>query len=155
VLPPIAVDQRHRQRREKELSERSGRGAGAEGKRPPLRRHQLAERADHDSERGAGQPEADHDAGTEMEHRRRAGIGHRSQAERVENRARAENRRGAETIRHCAREGLGRAPQQHLDREREREQVAAPAVRARHRGEEKAHPRARAEAQYSDQAAAR
>jgi hypothetical protein len=39
-----------------------------------------------------------------------SGIGHRSQAERVENRARAENRRGAETIRHCAREGLGRAP---------------------------------------------
>jgi hypothetical protein len=91
VPPAIAADQRYREWREQELSERSGRRAGAEGERPPLRRHQLAERADHDGERAAGQPEADDLAGTEVEHRRRSGIGHRGEAQRVEDRAHAEH----------------------------------------------------------------
>jgi hypothetical protein len=148
------VDQRHRQRREQELSERSGRRSRAEGERAPLRRHQPAERADHHGEGGAGQAETDHHAGAEMEHRRRLGIGHGRQAERIEHRARAEHRHRAEAIRHRTGHGLGGAPQQHLDRECQREQVAAPAVGARHRREEEAEPRARPEAQHRDQAAA-
>ena len=60
--------------------------------------------------------------GTEVEHRRRSGMGHRGEAQRVEDRAHAEHWRGTETIRYRAREGLGHAPQQHLDRERERKE---------------------------------
>ena len=62
-LPAEQADQRDRERRKQKLSERAGRGAEAEGGRAPLRRHQLAERANHDGESTARQAEADQDAG--------------------------------------------------------------------------------------------
>ena len=47
---PNAADQRHRERREQELPERTRSGAGAEGQRAPLRWHQLAEGGEHEGE---------------------------------------------------------------------------------------------------------
>jgi hypothetical protein len=89
-----------------------------------------------------------------MEHSRRGGVGHGRQAERVEDRAQAENRRGPITIRHRPGQRLRRAPQQHLDRERECEYVAAPAMCARHRSEKETQPRTRPETDQRDQATA-
>ena len=53
-----------------------------------------------------------------------------------------------------ARERLADTPEQILKCEGEREDVAAPAVRARHRGEEQAERRARPKADQRDQASA-
>ena len=106
-------------------------------------RHQLAEGADHHRERRARKPEADEQAGGEMEHRGRGRIRHRGEAERVEHGADAQHRHRAEAVGDARRRRLRRRPTQHLDRERQREHVAAPAVRARHRGEEEPEARAR------------
>ena len=137
LLPADAVNERHRERREQELPERAGRRPRAEGDRAPVRRHQLAEGADHDGEGGAGEPESDHRTGREMKHARRGRVGHGRQTERIEDRPQAEDRRGSIMVCHRPGHGLGRAPQQHLDGEREREHVAAPPMCTRHRGEKK------------------
>ena len=136
------------------MPERAGGRPGAECERAPLRRHQLAECADHDRKGGAGEPEADHRAGREMEHSRRIRVGHGRQAERVEHRSDAENWRRSIAVRQRAGHRLGRAPEQHLDRERERKHVAPPTVRARHRGEKEAQARTCAETDERDQATA-
>ena len=67
VLPADIVDQADGERREQELAERAGRGAGAEADGAPLRRQQLGERADHQRERAAGEAEADQHAGRHVE----------------------------------------------------------------------------------------
>ena len=55
-------------------------------------------------------------------------IGHQREAERVEQRPDAQHARGAEAVGDRTRKRLANAPQQVLQREREREHVAAPAV---------------------------
>ena len=65
-LPAEIVDHRHAERREQELPERSGRGAGAECYAALLGRQQLAEGRQHQIERAARQTEADQDAGAEI-----------------------------------------------------------------------------------------
>ena len=139
-LPAETIDEIDREGREQKLPERTGSRSGPERDRPPLRRHQLAEGADHDGEGRARESEADDQAGGQMEHRRRIGVGHRRQAEGIEDGAHAQHRHGAVPIGHRARKRLGRPPQQHLNREREREHVAPPAEGARHRREEKCQP---------------
>src|SRR6266849_62088 len=66
----------------------------------------------------------------------------------------ADHPHGAEAVGDGAGEGLADAPQQVLDREREGEYVAAPAVRLRPGLEEEAERRSRPEGQDRDQAAA-
>jgi hypothetical protein len=152
--PVEGVDERAREWREQELAERAGRRAGAECERPPVVGHELAERPDHQVERTARQAETDENAGRELEHRRRRGIGHEHEAERIEQRPGPQDANRAEAVRHSAGEWLADAPQQILDGDREREHVAAPIARDRQRREELAESRARAEAQQGDDAAA-
>src|SRR5215470_16905314 len=89
-----------------------------------------------------------------MEHSGRGRVCHGAEADRVEDRAGAEHGRGAITIRQRAGHRLGRAPEQHLDGEREREYVTSPAVCAGHRGQKEAQPGTRAETDERDQATA-
>ena len=148
------IHQRDRQRREQELAERAGRGAGAERKRPPSLRHQLAEGADHHGERATGKAETDQHAGRQVQFQRRAGVGHPDDAGDVEQQPADQHPDRAEAVGERARERLAGAPQQHLDRQRQREHVAAPAVGGAHRPEEEAERRARPEGDEADQAAA-
>ena len=80
-------------------------------------RHQLAERADHDGERAAGEAEADQHAGRDVQRRGRGRIGHQGEAKRVQDRADADNPHGAEAVGDAAGERLDGAPEQVLDRD--------------------------------------
>ncbi len=110
LLPAETVDQRDRERREQELPERTGSRAGAERERAPVRRHQLAEGADHDGEGRAGKAEADHHAGGEMEHAGRARVGHAGETERIEDRADAQHPDRTVAIRDRRRRTAGPRP---------------------------------------------
>ena len=153
-LPAEIVDHRDAERREQELPERAGRGAGAERKAALLRRQQLAERRQHQVERTAGQTKADQNAGAEIERQRRRRIAHQQQAAGIEQRADDHHAHDAEAVGDGARDRLAEAPQQVLQRQREAEHVAAPGEIAAHRLDEKAEARARPEAQQRDQASA-
>ena len=153
-LPAEIVDHRDAERREQELPERAGRGAGAERKAALLGRQQLAERRQHQVERTARQPEADQDAGAEIERQRRRRITHQKQTAGIEQRADDHHAQDAEAIGDGARDRLAQAPQQVLQRQREAEHVASPGEVAAHRLDEKAEARARPEAQQRDQASA-
>jgi hypothetical protein len=154
VLPSDLVDQHHREWREQELTEGACGGAGAEGERPPFRRQQFAECTHHDHEGRAGKSEANDYAGRQMQGRRAARIGHQRKAERIENRPCAEHLRRAEAVRQGSGEGLAGTPEQHLNSKREREYVAAPAVCAGYRREEKPERGARSKAEHPDRATA-
>ena len=148
------IDQADAERREQELTERSRRGPGAERGRAPARRQQLAERGDDQIERAARQTEADQHAVGEIQHPGRRGVRHHDDAERIKNGAGDDDADSAETIGKPADERLRRAVQQGLQRHRESEGLAAPAVRRADRGEERSERRARAEADRRDHAAA-
>src|SRR5262249_22690913 len=92
--------------------------------------------------------------GGEMKHSGCGRVRHGGEAERVKHRPGAEHGGGAITIRERAGHRLGRAPEQHLDGEREGEHVASPALGARHRSEKEAQPGTRAETDERDQATA-
>ena len=154
LLPADGVDQRHAQRRIQELAEGARGGAGAEGERAPAFRQELAESRQHDAEGAAGEAEADEDAGRNAEKKRRVGVGHQREPDGIENPAAAEHPHGAEAIGQHAGKRLARAPQDVLDREREAEHIAIPAVRLRLRRQEQAERRARPEAEHGDEAAA-
>ena len=98
-----------------------------------------------------GKAEADEHAGREIEHPRRGRIRHQGETERIEQRRRRTARARCRSDRQSRRRTAGRPPQDVLDREREPEHVAAPAVVLRHRREEEAERRARTEAQQRDQ----
>ena len=132
-LPALAVDQGDAERREQKLPERSGGRAEAEREAAPFRLHDFSESGEHDVERAAGKPEADQDAGGEIERDGRRRNGHQGKARRIEHDAGAEHAHGAELVGDGAGERLTDAPQQILDREGEREYIAAPAMRTRHR----------------------
>src|SRR5262249_15046602 len=153
-LPVEPVDERAGERREQELSERAGGRAGTERERPPALRHELAQRADHQVERAAGETETDQDAGGQMQHAGRGGVGHEYEADRIDDGTRPQHPDGAEAIRHPAGKRLTDAPQQVLDGDSEREYVATPVPRHRQRREELADRRARPEAQQGNEAAA-
>ena len=80
VCQPNASISETRERRIEKLAERARRRAGAEGQRTPARRQQLAESAEHDRERTAGEAEADEHAGPEIEHPGRGRIRHQDRA---------------------------------------------------------------------------
>jgi hypothetical protein len=83
-LPAEIIDQRHAERSEQELSERSGGGAGAERNAALFRRQQLGERRQHQVEGAAGQPETDQDAGAKVQRQRRSGVAHQQKTARIE-----------------------------------------------------------------------
>ena len=153
-LPAEIVDHRHAERREQELAERAGRGAGAERDAALLRRQQFAERRQHQIERTAGQAEADQHAGAEIERHRRRRIAHQQQAAGIEQRADHHHAQHAETVGDRARDRLAQSPQQVLQRQRQAEHVAAPGEFAAHRLDEETEARARPETQQRDRAAA-
>jgi hypothetical protein len=72
----------------------------------------------------------------------------------VQHGAGGEHAHGAEAVGNSADEGLRGAPDDHLDRQRQREYLAAPAEGRRHRRQEQAERGARSEAERADQAAA-
>jgi hypothetical protein len=151
-MPAEGFDQGAADGREQELAERAGGGAGAEGEGPPALRQELAEGADHQVERAAGEAEADQHPGAQMEHSGRRGVGHDDEAERVEEGARAQDAGGAEAVGDGAREGLADAPQEVLEGDGEPEDVASPAELGRHRHLEQTGRGARPEADQRDQA---
>ena len=153
-LPAERAHQRDRERRKQELAERAGRRAETKCRRAPLRRHQFAERADHDGERAARQAEADQHAGRQSQHQRRGRIGHQVEAEPIEHGAEREHARRAVAVGNGAGDRLADAPQQILNSQREGEDVAAPMVGLRQRRKEKPERRTRPEADHRDQAAA-
>ena len=111
-------------------------------------RQELAERREHDGEARAGEAEADQHAGREMQHARRRGIGHQREPGRVDHAADRKREQRAVAVRDRAGERQCRAPQQVLDRDREREHVAAPAEFLRcHRLRGEAEHRARPESE--------
>ena len=87
VLPAELVDHRDCERRKKELPERSGRGACAEGDGAPLSRQELGECADHQRERATAETETDQHAGRQVELKRRRCVSHPDDADDVEHRA--------------------------------------------------------------------
>ena len=109
-LPAEIVDQRHAERREQELAERSGRSAGAERDAAPLRRQQLAECGQHQIERAAGQAEADQDAGAEIERQRRRRVAHHQAGRRHKAARRRTSRARRRSGRRSRRRTAGRAP---------------------------------------------
>ena len=74
----------------------------------------------------AGQPEADQDAGAEIERQRRRGIAHQQQTAGIEQRADDHHAQNAEAVGDRACDRLAQSPQQVLQRQREAEHVAAP-----------------------------
>ena len=153
-LPAEIVDHRHAERREQELPERAGRGAGAERKAALLHRQQLAESRQHEVERTAGETKTDQDAGAEIERQRRRGIAHQQQAAGIEQRADDHHAQDAEPVGDRARDRLAQSPQQVLQRQREAEDVAAPGEFPAHRLDEEAEARARPETQQRNRASA-
>ena len=152
-LPADAVDQSNGGRREQKLPERSCRRSGPEREHAPAVGHKLAECADHKTERASGEPEPDQHAGAEVQHRRGRRRGHQPQTQCVENGAGGENPDRAELVGKRAGKRLARAPQDILDRQRERKYVAIPMLVDRHRHQKLAERRARTETQHRDQAA--
>ena len=140
-LPAEIVDHGHAERREQELPERSGGGAGAKRNAAPLGRQQLAERGQHQIERTAGQSEADQDAGADIERQRRRGVAHHEQTAGVQNCADTHHAQDAEPVGDRAGNRLAQSPQQILNGEREAEHVAAPGKLPAHRLNEKAEAR--------------
>ena len=61
-MPAQRLVQPDRERRKQELPERARRRADAERERAPVYRQQFSERADHDGEGGAREPETDQEA---------------------------------------------------------------------------------------------
>ena len=155
LVPAEAVDEKVRDRREEELAERARRGAGPEGERPPFRRQELAEGAEDEVERRAREAEADEHAGAEMHQPGRRRIGHDREPERVEDRPGADHAHRAEAVGDGACEGLADAPEQVLQRDRQAEDVAPPAVLGRHRDLEQPGGRPRPGGDQGDGAARR
>ena len=120
LLPADIIHQRNRDRRVEKLPERARGRTQSEGDRTPFRRQQLRERRENDHERGAGQAESDQDAGRKIEHRGAARVRHEREAGRVHQPTDAEHPTGAVAVGDHAGERLADAPQQVLQRERER-----------------------------------
>jgi hypothetical protein len=153
-LPAEIVDHRYAERREQELTERSGGGSGAERYAALLERQQLAERRQHQIERAARQSEADQDPGADIKRQRRRRVAHHEETAGVENSADTHDAQDAEPVSDRAGKRLPQPPQQVLSREREAENVAAPGKIPAHRLNEKAEARSRPEAQQTDRATA-
>ncbi len=153
ALPAVIADESDAERRIEELAERTRRGAGAEGHRALFGRQQLAEGREHEVERRAGKAETDQHAAGDRQRRRVGRNRHQVEAGSIEQRAAPEHLERAETIGNRAHERLADAPHQVLDRQCEGEDIAAPAVGGDNRLLEKAHRRARAEAERRDGAA--
>jgi hypothetical protein len=90
-------------------------------------------------------------SGTDIELQRRVRIAHDQKADRIHQRADADDAHGAELVGDRAGERLPDAPQQVLHRKSEREHVAAPAEFETHRLHEEADAGARPEGQHADQ----
>ena len=133
-MPAELLDQDVADRRKQELAEGAGRGAGAEGHRPPVSGRSLPKAP---STRLKEQPERPKPISTpapRWSSRGVVGIGHDDEAGGVEQRADAEHAHRAETVGDGAGEGRAEAPEQVLDRDGEPEGVAAPAELGRSSG---------------------
>ncbi len=142
-VPADAEDQRLAERREKELA---GGGRGRDetiGGRAQMLRQHAGHRRHHQEQRRAGNADAEQHTGGKLKRDRAAGIGHQHEAERVEKRPEYQHAGRAKLVGDHADEGLGRAPGEVLDGDGQRENLASPAVLARHRRQEEAHGRAR------------
>ena len=93
----------------------------------PFRRHQLAERRQHQIERAAGEAEADQHAGAEVERQRRRGIAHQRQAGGIQQRADARSRAACRSGRRSRRRTAGPCPTADSGSRARAEHVAAPA----------------------------
>ncbi len=98
----------------------------------------AADHAVHHAIGSAGLRNADQDAGARGKGGARGGHGHHDQARHVQRNADEHDAEPAKLVGQCARKRLGHAPHQVLQRQREGEGLAAPAVRLRDREVEQA-----------------
>ena len=154
ALPAVGRQERLADRRQEELAERADGGGDAERHGSALRRHASADRGQDHAEAGPAQAQTDQDSGAEVQLGRAAGRRHQIDADDVEQGAADDGPRRAPLVRDRADERLREAPEQVLDRHREREHLAAPAEIEAHRLQEQAEARADAERQQHDERAA-
>ena len=152
-LPAIGLEEQLARRHEEELAHGTRRRTQAEGPGAPVRRHHAAEGREHDGEGRAGDAEADEEPEGESERRRRAGKGDEKDAHGVDHGARRQHPGGAVSVGQRAGEGLRHAPHQVLDGDGEREHLAAPFERSRHRIEPQPEAGTHPEIEEGNQAA--
>ena len=139
------MDQRGREWRIEELTERARRRPSTEGEAAPVFRHELAERTDHHRKRAAGKTEADQHSGRKVEFYERRRLPHPGKPRRIEDRAEAEHPHRTKAVGDCPCKWLRRPPEKILYGDRQRERLAAPAAVERQRREELTERRARTE----------
>ena len=149
----VARDEGLAERSEQELAHRARRGRQAERPRAPVLRHEPGEGREHDHERAAGEPEPDQHAAGQRQLRLGRADRHQCRARRVQQPAHGQHAAGAVAVRDPARDRLAEAPDEVLDRDRERERLAIPPAQRRQRVGEQAEARAHAERDQADHAA--
>jgi hypothetical protein len=115
-----------------------GRAGDAHGHAAFFRRHGTADHAENHRERGAGQADADQQAGTERQRPDRVGHAHQHQPRGVQDAADDHHLRRAQPVGQRAGERLRQAPDQVLQGDGEGEHLAAPAEIGAHRRQEQA-----------------
>ena len=108
--------------------ERAGRGREAHRPRAPVLRHEARERGEHDHERAAREAEPEQHAAGQRERRAVVLCDISAMPSDVERAAGGEHAAGAVAVGDRAGERLAEAPQQVLDRDRERERLAVEAA---------------------------
>jgi ABC-type oligopeptide transport system ATPase subunit len=145
-LPAVAADQPLRQGRAHERADRAHRRDGAEDGAARGRRNAPLARREAEIGRGAGERHAHHQTGAERQRDPAGGEDGGDETEDVEHRAGDADGADAEAVGIGADEGLRRAPDEVLDRDREGEIRDGDAEIARHRHHEETEARAHAHA---------
>ena len=149
-LPPAGGDERLAERREDHLPRGPRRRPQAQGEGAALGTDHPGHGGQREGEGGERHPDAHQDAGRQVQRGGAVGDRHAPDAGRVDRRARRQHPRRPEPVAQAAGERQGQAPRQVLDRQGQRERLAAPAARRGHRLQEESEDRARAEAEHRD-----
>ena len=153
-MPAEARDQELRERQQQELAERAGGRRDAHGEAAALGRHGAADDRQDDAEGRAAQRAAEEQRRVEMHEERSRDVGKADEAQDVADGAEGDDAPRAVAVGEAAGERAERTPHQVLQRDREREHLAAPAVFEAHRLQEQAEAGADAERDQHDDGAA-
>ena len=121
--PIIRGEQPGREQRRQHLTARAERRGVAEILAALLRRRRAADDGEHDPEGGAGDAHADEDAGAHMLRERRRADDRKRHAREVEDQSQPQRSAVAIAVSNHAEKRLRRAPDQILDRQRQREDL--------------------------------
>ena len=152
VVPAVGRYQGLGDRGEDDLTERAGRGAEAERERAAFGGDHPRDGGEREGKRREGDAGTDEQAAGQLKRKPAVGHRHARDAHAVEEAAERDDQSRTPPIRNRSRDGHANAPQQVLDRHREREGLARPSLRDRERIEIKAEARANPEPEQRDQA---